>query len=533
MTRDLRRILVCFLVVASCSIAGVRTANAQANNIQIVFEDDPGQKRTAGWLLRGDVSYVSLNDLALIYGLTLFENPEAGKVEVKRSGEALTVTAGNPFVVATDATGRKSIYQIPVDVIQTSGTYFIPVNPLLPLLDRLTGRSSSFEERTGSILVEGSSPASQFDIPTLQFEPKANGLVIRVRAEKPLNDFESWLRQDGWLYVTIADARADTQAINNLKPGGMVSRIVAIQAPTSVQLTFKLSGKVAASEIIRDEESGDILVSIRKPGEEDKVLLEKKRAEIQQGLEQQRERWKLDVIVVDAGHGGHDPGTVGVGKTKEKDITLKIALKLGSMLEKEMKDVKVVYTRKSDKFVELDRRGQIANENGGKLFVSIHCNSLKRKPSPTRGFEVYLLRPGRTQEAIDIAERENAVIELEEGYQERYQELTEENFILVTMAQSAYLKSSEVFADILQQEMEDHLPIPNRGIRQAGFYVLVGAAMPKVLVETAYLSNREDERFLNSSQGQEKIARALFGAIERYKDEYEKLLEEGKEMGIR
>jgi N-acetylmuramoyl-L-alanine amidase len=181
--------------------------------------------------------------------------------------------------------------------------------------------------------------------------------------------------------------------------------------------------------------------------------------------------------------------------------------------------------------VELDRRGQIANENDGKLFVSIHCNSMRRKPSPTRGFEVYLLRPGRTQEAIEIAERENAVIELEERYRERYQELTEENFILVTMAQNAYLKSSEVFADLLQQEMEDHISIPNRGIHQAGFYVLVGASMPKVLVETAYLSNREDERFLNSNQGQEKIARALFSAIERYKDEYEKLLEEGKEMG--
>ena len=533
MTTNLRRILVSLLLAGSCFSPGGRTASGQSNSLQIVFEDDPGQKRTAGVFAHDGISYVSLNDLASIYGLTFLENTESEKLEVKRGGEALTVTAGNPFVVTTDAAGRKSIYQIPVEVIHISGAYFVPLNPLLPLIDRLTGRSSTLDERTGSVLVEGSSPIAVFDIPTLDFEPKANGLVIRVRAKKPLNDFESWLRQDGWLYVTIADARADTQAINNLKPGGMISRIVAIQTPTSVQLTFKLSGKVAASEIIRDDNSGDILVSIRRPGEEDKVLLEKKRAEIQQGLEQQRERWKLDVIVIDAGHGGHDPGTIGVGKTKEKDITLKIALKLGSMLEKEMRDVKVVYTRKSDKFIELDRRGQIANENDGKLFVSIHCNSLKRKPSPTRGFEVYLLRPGRTQEAIDIAERENAVIELEEGYQERYKELTEENFILVTMAQNAYLKSSEVFADILQQELEDHMPIPNRGIRQAGFYVLVGAAMPKVLVETAYLSNREDERFLNGSQGQEKISRAIFAAIERYKDEYEKLLEEGKEMGVK
>jgi N-acetylmuramoyl-L-alanine amidase len=501
--------------------------------LRVLFADNPGMVRTVRAIEQDDLLLMSLDDMAAIHGLSLFLNTEAEKLEVRRNGETLVATAGNPFIVATDATGRRSVHQLPVDVALVSGSYFVPLSSLLPLFDRVSGRSSSFDRRNRSILVRGLSPTAEFDIPDLSFEPKANGLVIRVRASRKLSDFESWLRQDGWLYVTIADARADTNAINRMKPGGMVSRIVAIQTPTSVQLTFRLSGKVATTEILRDDQSDDILVSIRRPGEEDKVLLEKKRTEIQQGLEQQRERWKLDVIVVDAGHGGHDSGTIGVGKTKEKDITLKIAMRLGNMLEKEMKDVKVVYTRKSDKFVELDRRGQIANENDGKLFVSIHCNSLKRKPSPTRGFEVYLLRPGRTQEAIDIAERENAVIELEEGYQERYQELTEENFILVTMAQSAYLKSSEVFADILQQEMEDHLPIPNRGIRQAGFYVLVGAAMPKVLVETAYLSNREDERFLNSSQGQEKIARALFSAIERYKDEYEKLLEEGKEMGVR
>ncbi len=191
----------------------------------------------------------------------------------------------------------------------------------------------------------------------------------------------------------------------------------------------------------------------------------------------------------------------------------------------------MIYTRSDDRFIELDRRGQIANEADGKLFISIHCNSLKRKPNPTRGFEVYLLRPGRTEEAIAIAERENAVIELEEGYEKRYQQLTEENFILVTMAQSSHVKSSEAFADIAQREMESRTGLTNRGVKQAGFYVLVGAAMPNVLVESAYLSNREDERFLKSESGQQKIADALYRAIKAYKEEYEKLLNEGKEIG--
>ena len=237
------------------------------------------------------------------------------------------------------------------------------------------------------------------------------------------------------------------------------------------------------------------------------------------------------MIVLDEGHGGYDPGTIGVTGVKEKTVALGIVLKLGALITANLTGVDVVYTRKDDRFIELDRRGKIANEAGGKLFISVHCNSLPRKPSKTRGFEVYLLRPGRTEEAIAIAERENSVIEMEQGYEEKYQQLTEENFILVAMAQSAHVKASEVFADLVQKEIESHTGIPNRGVKQAGFYVLVGAAMPNVLVESAYLSNREDERLLRSDAGQGKIAEALFRAVRQYKEEYEKLLQEGKDFG--
>lgn len=507
-------------------------AVAQPNTLSLVFESDPGRTSTVGSFERGGTVYGSLKDLARGFSLGAYENAEARKLEVNRGPVRLKVSAENSFVVFTDQTGRRSTHQLSREVLHAAGTFFVPLNAFLPLLEKVSGRPAQLDKSAGAIRVSDAA-STTLDIPSLTLEPKSNGLVIRIHARRALADFESWLRQDGWLYVTIADAVADTQTINSMSTGNMVKRIVAIQSPGSVQLTFKLVGKVAASEILRDEHSNDVLVSIRIPGDEDKILLEKKRREIQQGLNDQRERWKLDVIVIDPGHGGHDSGTIGVGKTKEKDITLKIGVKLGKLIDQRMEDVKVVYTRKDDRFVELDRRGQIANEADGKLFVSIHCNSLKRKPSPIRGFEVYLLRPGRTEEAIEIAERENAVIEMEEGYKERYQELTEENFILVTMAQSAYLKSSELFADVLQEEMEDHLPIPNRGIKQAGFYVLVGAAMPKVLVETAYLSNREDERFLKSEKGQSQIAEALFKAISRYKTEYEKLLLEGREIGER
>ncbi|MCW8805113.1 MAG: N-acetylmuramoyl-L-alanine amidase, partial [Ignavibacteriaceae bacterium] len=158
------------------------------------------------------------------------------------------------------------------------------------------------------------------------------------------------------------------------------------------------------------------------------------------------DKWNFDVVVIDAGHGGKDPGAIGISNLKEKDVTLAIALKLGEIFKKEMPDVKVVYTRNNDTFIDLYKRGKIANEKNGKLFLSIHCNSTKKKPSDASGAEVYLLRPGRTEEAIEIAETENSVIKYEDNPQ-RYEKLTDENFILVSMAHSAYMKYSEKFAE--------------------------------------------------------------------------------------
>jgi N-acetylmuramoyl-L-alanine amidase len=207
-------------------------------------------------------------------------------------------------------------------------------------------------------------------------------------------------------------------------------------------------------------------------------------------------------------------------------VTLGIGLKLGKLIEQQLPDVKVVYTRKTDRFIELYRRGQIANENGGKLFISIHANSLPMKPSPVNGFEIYLLRPGKTDEAIKIAEKENSVVRLEEDAQDRYQEITEENFIILTMAQSAYMKQSEHFAELLSDELSHKLSPQSRGVKQAGFYVLVGASMPNALVETGYLSNRNDEMFLRNPDGQQIIAESMLRSIQRYKRQYEETLKD-------
>ncbi|MEY3689119.1 MAG: hypothetical protein RIT37_681, partial [Bacteroidota bacterium] len=162
-----------------------------------------------------------------------------------------------------------------------------------------------------------------------------------------------------------------------------------------------------------------------------------------------------------------------------------------------------------------------ANKNKGKLFISIHCNSMPTKPHSANGCESYILRPGRNSEAVRVAEKENAAIRLEKE-QVNYEDMSEEKLIISTMAQSAFVKFSEKFAAMLQKEVSGKTGLFNRGVNQAGFLVLVGASMPNVLFETGFLSNINDEKLLASEKGQQIMAEGIVKAVKRYAQEYAK-----------
>jgi N-acetylmuramoyl-L-alanine amidase len=494
---------------------------AQHTSLRVVIDDGSLSPPSVPLLRRGAETFVSANDLAASLRLPA-ERRSASTLDISVGRSQIRCIERNPFLVVTDSSGQPVGYQCPVDVIVSGGAFYVPLQSLLSLLTPRLSTPLRLDSAAGTLHL-GRAPTALPGavISTLEIQKKANGMLIRIPLAPDLTDVEHWMTGDGWLSLTIADARGNVTKLNATKPVGYIRRVAAIQSPGSLQLSFKLSDPSLNEEVRRDPQNGDLIVTLRKESATSSHS-------VNLDLIKKRDRWAMDVIVIDPGHGGRDAGAIGVTGVKEKDVTLGIALKLGALIKKELKGVKVVYTRSTDRFVELDKRGTIANEAGGKLFISIHCNSMPRKPNPTRGFEVYLLRPGRTDEAIDIAERENAVIKMEPGYEERYKHLTDENFILVTMAQNAHVKASEEFANILQHEMASHESIPNRGVKQAGFYVLVGASMPNVLVETAYLSNRQDEQFLKSERGQQKIAEALAAAVKRYKQEYEQLLKEGE-----
>ncbi|MFD2823478.1 N-acetylmuramoyl-L-alanine amidase [Lacinutrix iliipiscaria] len=222
------------------------------------------------------------------------------------------------------------------------------------------------------------------------------------------------------------------------------------------------------------------------------------------------------VVVLDAGHGGHDPGRPTKNGYKEKDIALKIALEVGKYLESN-KDVKVIYTRKTDVFVTLRGRAKIANDADADLFVSIHCNA---HHTQAYGTETYVLGVGNTDRNFNVAKAENEVIFLEENYEKHYEGFdpnAPESLIGLTLMQEEYVDQSIMLADLVEKNFQNKLNRKSRGVKQISLWVLHNTYMPSVLIETGFITNKTEGKYLNSKQGQTELSKSIFDAIMSYK----------------
>lgn len=232
-----------------------------------------------------------------------------------------------------------------------------------------------------------------------------------------------------------------------------------------------------------------------------------------------RKNW---VIVIDPGHGGRDPGALG-SFSYEKNITLAVSLKTGELIERNISNVKVIYTRKTDTFVELADRANIANKNKADLFISIHANW--HRLSSTYGAETYIMGHHKDQQNLEVAMKENEVILLEKDYSTRYEGFdpkSPESYIIFTLMQSAFFEQSTNLASKIQNQFREQVKRYDRGVKQAGFWVLYMTTMPSVLIELGFISNPSEEKYLNSKQGQDDLAMAIFNASRDYIEEVDK-----------
>ena len=233
--------------------------------------------------------------------------------------------------------------------------------------------------------------------------------------------------------------------------------------------------------------------------------------------------WGKDfVVVIDAGHGGHDPGAIGK-ISKEKNINLNVALKVGNLIKRNCDDVKVIYTRSKDVFIPLDRRAEIANNAKADLFISIHTNALANNRT-AKGASTWTLGLAKSDANLEVAKRENSVILYESDYKTRYAGFnpnSAESYIIFEFMQDKYMEQSVHLASLMQKQFRQTCRRADRGVHQAGFLVLKASAMPSILIELGFISTPEEERYLNSEEGAGTMAKGIYRAFLNYKREHE------------
>ena len=475
---------------------------------------------------RDDVAFVSSGKMAEALNYNTYFNPDKRKLVLYLPSNKVVLGADNPFVMVD---GRP--LQMPATTLWQNEEIYVPVSNLINLLNKYTLQPFRYNESEQVLkALKGLTP--RFSVNRVEVDARDNGLVIRIKTSKEFQEGEMTVdtRYD-WLHVDLYGATANVAQLRNTTRQGKVREVKAFQFKQLLSIGFRLREQPTSREIYQDSESKDVIVLLRY---EDKVAQAEKRSvdekrdpqsnsgdqQVQNQLESERKNWLLDTIVIDPGHGGRDPGAIGVGNLREKDVTLSIGTKLGKILAKKMPEVKLVYTRQDDRFIELRRRTQIANENHGKLFVSIHANANRDRRAA--GIETYILGTEKGAQARSVVERENAVIQFEDpSSQQHYDGI---NTILATMAQSAFLKHSEQLASRVQREIAKRmkrLKMKDRGVKQAPFWVMVGASMPCILVETGFITNRNEAKILKTARHQQEVAESIFAGLKRFKDEYE------------
>ena len=445
--------------------------------------------------------YVSAKDLGESFTSKIYENSERQKLVLYIAGSKIKVSGNSSYVIIND-----NAYQMPQVTIIEGDDLYVPAEYFFEIIKGAILPGINFDSNKELLEID----IIRFNVTNISIDVKSNGTIIHLATKKPFSErnISSFINKHGWYYLTIAGAVVDTVNINSGLTRGVVRQIESDQIGSTGQIAFKLSREVISHEWYQSLDPNEIVITLRTP-----------LGEIDEHIQDVKERWRLDTVVLDAGHGGKDPGAIGKYGTKEKDVALDITKRTGRLLEKS--GIKVVYTRDEDVFIPLLNRTKIANDSNGKLFVSIHANANKNRK--VQGFETFLLRPGKSQDAIEVASRENSVISLEE-FTDQYEDLTGEALIMATMAQSMFMKESEDLASIIQMELDKRLNTPNRGVKQAGFYVLIGASMPNALVEVGFISNPSEEKKLREKAHKQKIAEAIYQAIKHFKQSREKIL---------
>jgi N-acetylmuramoyl-L-alanine amidase len=450
-----------------------------------------------------DIQYISLSELANSLGGTVAWEIVGHTVSYTDAGFKFEFLIGAPWVNVNDTT-----YNLTHEAVYRDGQLYVPMATFLPLLDKVTNQHIAWEPGQETVRVE----SEYFNVTDVSIESKANGLLIEIYLTAPLA-YQIFITEGNWLNVSLREAsinrnrvlsRRDTRYMYELKVHQVENR--------TGQISMRLKTDITDWSHTLEQNPTRIQILVKDTA----FQIDTSAPVTVVGLDD-----KIDVIVVDAGHGGEDYGAIGQNGTREKDVVLSIAKRLANLIRKE-KSFKVVMTRDRDKTVSLEERAKIANDAGADLFISIHANASPRRQ--IGGWNVFFLAPALNDSARSVAQLENGYF-MRESYNPSDTQSGDGqnplNSILSDMIITEFQAESHEFARMADREFRRGLETEARGIDQAGFFVLNRVFTPSVLIETAFISNPREEKLLKDKGYQEKIATGLYEATKRFKAKYE------------
>jgi N-acetylmuramoyl-L-alanine amidase len=490
------------LIAASALVAPPAAAQI---DVVVTYDDDRAPDTVPAWTLPsgGEVLYFRANDVARLFRATQFWNATSRKVMlgVGRTRFSLTV---DTRVVVID--GEPILLRAPVSY--DSGFVMIPLEFILEVASHYTPWTFNWDADSRTLTMRGFG----YNVERVAFTTAANRTTATITLTEPLL-FHMDANTPGLVRLKLYGGRVDTRVASQREPRGLIDGVRSEQTDRDAFIYFAIKRNTTRIRIDR-EDNPDRIVLVLEKGELPEIPdTEFEGSRIVEIVDETTAERRIKTVVIDPGHGGKDHGKTGASGLLEKDVNLMLAEAIRDRLEREL-DVDVVLTREDDRLLSLTNRAEIANESGGDLFVSIHCNSWFSER--TGGFEAYFLSPARSESERALARYENAaggnVVANSPG--------GDVDFIIWDLVQNEYINESSTFAEYVQKAMSDRLEIRNRGVKQANFVVLQGANMPAVLIETAFLSNPTEERLLADPDFHREVADGMVEAIRDMRKRY-------------
>ena len=447
-----------------------------------------------------NVSYFSMSQLAGVLGEKVSWGIVGMSAEYSSEGHHATFYINSPYINIDD-TVKNLTYSAKV----SDGALFLPAITFLPLFDMIRPEKIAWDEGRKTIRVN----SEWYNITDIAFSAKANGFLIEIFVAEPTN-YEIYTSEGDWLNVSIPNGTVNIRQVLSRKNNKLVKDLNAYQFEGTAQISIRLRQKLGKFTHRFQPNPGRIQIS----------LPDTSFVPVTATVEKFGPGDKIEKFIIDPGHGGKDYGAIGVDKSREKEIVLDIGKRLAKLARQD-KIFRVVMTREKDIEVPLQQRAKIANDGEGDVYVSIHANASPKRNA--RGFQVFFLAPAKNDMARAAAQLENAPFLAETGGSSDDNE-GDLDFILSDMIQTEFQVESADLAAMVDKEFRKNFSDDTkaRGIDQAGFVVLNKVYMPSILVETAFLTNRQDEKLLKSKKYRQDVAEAIYAGLKRFKAKYEK-----------